>query len=381
VRRRGWRYLATRLNGDGTETLLDPDVPLENVQIEEILSGDDSISGTISPAVDRVRASNGQPLFREWSTALYAESDGEIRAGGILTGGNFSGAEWALQFTGFTGYLRDLPYTGSGYAGIQVDPAAVVGVIWNHAQSQRGGNLGVTIPAWSTPIKIGTKLEQVEFDTQSGPVSFESGPVKLNWYSTFDLAGKIDELANENSFDYRERHFWKPDGTIGHVIDFKHPKIGRVRDDLRFTIGVNIHQVPQINRSGEEFATGVMVLGAGEGASGIKSIHEPGRVNGDPLRRIAIVQDDAIKSRTRADARAKQEAQWRRNLTDIREFTVVDHENARLGAAQVGDTIFVGGRTDWGDVGVTARILSIGYEPASGKVARYTVARSDKLVS
>lgn len=380
MRRRGWRYLATRLNGDGTETLLDPDVPLENVQIEEVLSGDDSITGTISPASNRLKDSKG-PLFREWSTALYAESDGEIRAGGIFSGSSLSGPEWQQNFVGFTGYLRDLPYTGSGYAGIGVDPADVVRECWSHAQAQRGGNLGVTSPTWKTGIKIGTKLEQVEFDTQSGPVSFESGPVKLNWYSTFDLAGKIDELANENSFDYRERHFWKSDGTIGHEVEYRHPKIGRVRNDLRFTIGVNIHETPTINRAGEEFATGVMVLGAGEGASGIKSVHEPGRNPGDPLRRIAIVQDDTIKSRKRADARAKQEAQWRKSLDDISAFTVIDHPNARLGAAQVGDTITVTGRTDWKDVNMSMRILSIAYEPANGNIAQYTLARSDKLTS
>lgn len=381
MQRRGWKYIATRLNGDGTETLLDPDVGLEEVQIENVLSGDDSISGKISPALKKYVDSGGRPLFKPWSTALYAESDGSIRAGGIMTGGSFDGSEGSLEFTGFTGYLRDLPYTGSGYAGIQVDPATVVGVIWNHAQSQPGGNIGVTIPAWSTGIKIGTKLEQVEFDTQSGPVSFESGPVKLNWYSTFDLAGKIDDLANENSFDYRERHFWKPDGSIGHEIEFKHPSIGRKRNDLRFTFGVNIFDRPSTVWAGDEYATGVMVLGAGEGASGIKSLNEPGRKPGDPLRRIAIVQDDTIKSRKNADSRAKAEMQWRKSLDDISEIIVRNHPDAPLGAAQVGDTINLGGRTDWGDVSITARILAIAYEPENGNVARYTVARTDKMMS
>lgn len=381
MKRRGWRYIATRLNGDGTETLVDPDLQLEEVHIDDVISGDDVITGKISPGLKKYLDDRGKPLFKKWRNALYAESDGVIRAGGIMTGGNFNGSEGSLEFTGFTGYPRDLPYTGSGYAGIQVDPAAVVGVIWNHVQAQPGGNIGVTIPAWSTPYKIGTKLEQVQFDTQSGPVSFESGPVKLNWYSTFDLGGKIDELANENSFDYRERHYWKPDGTIGHVIEYRHPGFGRKRSDLRFTIGVNIHATPATSQMGDEFATGVMVLGAGEGASGIKSLHETPRKPGDPLRRIAIVQDDTIKSRKNADARSKAEAQWRKELDDITEFIVVNHPDAPLGAAEPGDTIWVSGRTDWGDIGMWVRILSIGYEPASGNVAQYSVARADKMVS
>lgn len=381
VRRRGWRYIATRLNGDGTETLVDGDVALENVHIDDVVSGDDAITGTISPGLKKYLDDHGKPLFKRWSTAMYAESDGVIRAGGIMTGGTFNGSEGSLVFTGFTGYLRELPYTGSGYAGIQVDPADVVDVIWAHAQSQPGGNIGVHVPDWKTGIKIGTKLEQVEFDTQSGPVSFESGPVKLNWYSTFDLGGKIDELANENSFDYRERHYWKSDGAIGHIVEYQHPKIGRVRDDLKFTFGVNIHEPPPITQSGEDFATGVLVLGAGEGASGIKSLHEPPRKPGDPLRRIATVQDDTIKSRKNADSRAKAEVQWRKEIDDITEFIVVDHTDAPLGAAEPGDTIYVSGRTDWGPVGMWVRILAIGYEPANGKIAQYSVARADKMVS
>jgi hypothetical protein len=381
VQRRGWKYIATRLNGDGTETLLDPDVGIEEVQIEEVLSGDNSITGTISPGLKKYLDSYGRSLFKPWSTALYAESDGSIRCGGIMTGGSFDGSEGSLEFTGFTGYLRDLPYTGSGYAGIQVDPADVVDVIWNHAQGQPGGNLGVHIPDWKTGIKIGTTLEQVEFDTQSGPVSFESGPVKLNWYSTFDLAGMIDDLASENSFDYRERHYWKPDGSIGHEIEFKHPSIGRKRTDLRFTFGVNVFEVPSVAWDGGEYATGVMVLGAGEGASGIKSLHEPGRSKGDPLRRVAIVQDDTIKSKKNADSRAKSELQWRKSLDDISDIVVHDHPDAPLGAAQVGDTINLTGRTDWGSISITARILSIAYEPDSGKVAQYRIARTDKILS
>ena len=70
VQRRGWRYFATRLNGDGTETLLDPDLPLEDVRIETVLSGDNALDGTIEPAYRRLLGPDGAPLLREWRRRL-----------------------------------------------------------------------------------------------------------------------------------------------------------------------------------------------------------------------------------------------------------------------------------------------------------------------
>ncbi len=183
VQRRGWRYFATRLNGDGTETLLDPDLPLENVTIEDVLSGDNAVSGSLSPVYNRLLGPDGLPLLQEWSTAVYAENDGDIRGGGILTHSGFNGPEWSLECVGFTGYGRDLPYTGNGYKGIKVDPIVVARQqIWGHIQNQPGGNIGLEFEAVDTDgkVTIGTELKQVEFDTQSGPVSFEAGPYKLN---------------------------------------------------------------------------------------------------------------------------------------------------------------------------------------------------------
>lgn len=401
VQRRGWRYFATRLHGDGTETLLDADVPLEDVQIEDVLSGDNAISGKIAPVYARLLAADGKPLFREWSTALYAENDGDIRGGGILTHSGFDGPEWGIEAVGFTGYARDLPWTsasptvnnppgwnvpagkdGSGF-GVKVDPLDMARVIWDQIQEHPGGNIGLVWADTDTggKVTIGTSLKQVEFDTQSGPVSFEAGPYKLNWYSNHDLAGDIDDLASETPFDYHERHYWKADGTIGHFVDLGYPKIGRRREDLRFVFGVNIFDPVTLDRDGDLYASGTMVLGAGDGPSMIKSIREPASRPDGRLRRIAVVVDDTIKSRKRADARADAENQWRARLDDIDTVVVQDHPNAPLGAAKVGDTIRVEGQGDWVGIDMWVRILAIAFQPANGNVAEYTVARTDKLTS
>jgi len=383
ARRRGWRYFATRLNGDGTETVLDMELPLEDVSVEDVLSGHNSISAKIEPTYARLLGPDGKPLLREWSTAIYAESDGDIRGGGILTSSGFDGPTWSLEATGFTGYGVDMPYTGSGYKGIKVDPIDVMRVIWNHIQAQPGGDIGLEIDNTTTggKVSIGTELKQVEFDSKSGPVSFESGPYKLNWYTNHDLAGDIDDLASETPFDYFEKHSWNADGTIRHFVEVGYPKIGRRRNDLRFTFGVNIFEPVSVDRDGSIYASGTMVLGAGEGAGMIRSVKEPIIRPGGRLRRVAVVVDDTIKSRKKADQRADAENQWRAQMDDIDSIIVQDHPDAPMGAAKVGDEIYIGGRGDWVNVGMWVRILSISYMPANSRVAEYGVARTDKLVS
>ncbi len=383
AQRRGWRYFATRLNGDGTETMLDMDLPLENVTIEEVLSGDASISGEIEPAYSRLLGPDGEPILKEWSTAIYAESDGDIRGGSILTNSGFDGPNWSLECTGFTSYGRDLPYTGSGYFGVQVDPIDMARLVWTHIQNQTGGDIGLEWDTTTTEgaVKIGTELKQVEFDTVSGPVSFEAGPFKLAWYTSHDLQGIVDDLAGDTPFDYREKHSWNNDDTIRHFVEVGYPKLGRRRKDIRFVYGINIFESVQVERDGSMYASGTMVLGSGEGASMIKSIKEPPSRPGGRLRRIAVVLDDTIKSRKAADKRADIENQWRAQLDDIESFVVTDHPHAPLGSAAVGDEIRIEGQGDWLGVDMWVRILSISYQPANGKVAEYRVARTDKIAS
>lgn len=377
----GWRYFATRFNGDGTETLVDPDVPLASPNIQDTLSGDGMLSGTIDPVYARLKGADGLPIFDEWGTGLYAEKDGEIRGGGILSHSDFNGSSWSLEANGLTSYARDMPWTAEGIYRIQVDPLDMVRLIWDHLQGMPGGNLGLEVDPRMSGVLIGTELEQVEFDTQEGPVSFEAGPFKLNWHSSHDLGGIIDGLANETPFDYHERHYWGDDDEIKHRLDFGVPTLGRKREDLRFTLGVNILDPVAVTRSGEDYASGTLVLGSGEGASMIKSLQEPPTRPRRRLRRIAVVQDDTISANYVADIRAQMENQWRSKLDDISSFTVINHPNAPLGAAQVGDLIAIDGQSDWIDIDMWVRVMTISYSPEDSSKATYGVLRVDKLVS
>ena len=340
-------------------------------------------SAPLAGAYGPLMAGDGIPLLAEWSTAIYVENDGDIRAGGILTSSTFEGPSWNFEAVGFTGYARGMPYVGNGYMGIRVDPIDCARVIWTHVQSCTGGNIGLELDDTDTggEVSIGTELEQVEFDTESGPVSFEAGPFRLRWYQEHDLQGVVDTLAGDTPFDYREHHYWKEDGTIGHRMEIGYPGLGRRRTDLRFQYGVNVFEPVSVNRDGSIYASGTMVLGAGEGAAMIKAIKEPASRPAGRLRRIAVVVDSSIRSARAASDRADAENQWRARIDDVDTIIVRDHPNAPLGSAQIGDEIHIEGRGEWINTDMWVRILSISFRPEDGGVAEYSIARTDKLIS
>ena len=376
--RQGWRYFAMRMNGDGTETLIDPDLPLEEVTISPALSGDSTISAKIEPEFQRLQTADGTPLLYEWSTSIYAECDGEIRCGGILVNTKISGSSLKLDIPGFTAYGRGMPYTGPGYKGIQIDALDGVRAAWSHIQSQPGGNIGLELSDAKSGVKIGTTLTSAEYDGQAGYTSYESGPFKLNWYESHDLMGIVDDLASDTPFDYIERHYWDGE-TIRHKLDFYAPKAGRRRDDLRFWYGTNIMDPADYDRDGEDFASAVHILGAGEGSAMAHYLYQPATRPQNRLRRVALVRDDSLKSQKSLSTRAKNEYQWRSKLGDISSVIVLDHPMAPLGSAQLGDEILLEGPSPWGDISLWVRIIGMSYQPENGKISSYSVERADKL--
>lgn len=188
----GWRYLAQRMTGDGAYgPFIDLNLPLGDVQIEEVLSGHNGLTAKVSPEVMRLKGPDGRPVLEEWGCAIWAEDpDGEIRGGGILNHSTFNGPDWSLECIDLSGALIEMPYTESR-SYINVDPLDIFREIWRYAQAQPGGNLGVSIDSTRSPILLGGSLTQrVDFDTEYDP-SEESvvpepvpAPVAPNRYAT-----------------------------------------------------------------------------------------------------------------------------------------------------------------------------------------------------
>lgn len=151
-----WRYHAMNIV---TREWLHRDLPLRDVTISPALSGPQAMTAMISPDVAALKTDDGRPLLDEWSTFIVAEADDQIRGGGILTSSTFTGADWALTITGFTGYPKGQPMTSTlSYGGDNAsgqdmngptsgkgaDPIRIVQDLWDQLQGQPDADLGVT---------------------------------------------------------------------------------------------------------------------------------------------------------------------------------------------------------------------------------------------
>ena len=367
------RYLAQRLDGQGSTDFISLDLPLQNAQIEEVLSGHNSLTGEISPEYATLLGTDGRPLLREWGTAIWCEEDGEI-SGGILSDVTIDGPRFSLEAIGYTGYLTDMPYVDATFF-VETDPLDIFRHIWNHVQSQPGGNIGLQIDPLKSGLKIGTELKQVEFDTESGPVSFEAGPYKLSWYQNHDLSEDVDKLAADTPFDWRERHYWQGD-DIAHYLHLGYPRLGRKRDDLRFVVGENVFEKPKISKNGEEYANEVLVLGAGEGR---RMRRGSARRNADRLRRVAVVSDSSLRSLNAVQKRAEREIAWRHDISEIEDVVVLDTPTNPIGSVDLGDDIRIQGETEWGELDLWVRVLSRSRQPGDSTQATLGVAPTNRL--
>lgn len=370
-----WRYLAYRMNGDGTETLLSNDVPLQGPALREDLSGPGGIEGKIAPEVARLKTKDGEPVFLPWSTAVYAEKDGNIRAGAILVDLLETGPVLDLDTVGLPGYLNGQPY-GGNISRVQVDPLDMARHLWDHQQARPAGNLGLTYDSTSSPVRIGTKEEDVRFTTGNGEeVSFQAGPYTLQWWKDHDMGKAFDDLAAETPFDYLVTHKW--DGErIAHHLRLGYPTLGARRHDLRFVVGENIFTQPPVRYDGDTYASDVVVLGAGEGRKMIRGgdSRRTGR-----LHRAAVVIDKSLRNKKSADTIAAQELAARIGDEDLDTLVVEEHPNAALGSFAPGDEILVQSPAGWSkEVYLWVRILSIVTEPEKN-TATLTVARTDRM--
>ena len=377
-----WRYLASRLGGDGTETILEPDLPLAGASITKTVSGTDSLSGTISPAMLFAIAPDGMRVLEPWATALYAcDEDDQIRGAGILTSRAVDGPKLGLTCVGFTGVLRKEPYTATPTFFVERDPIDIVRHIWDTFQALEGGNVGMVLDRKTMAgTLIGTELRQAEFDSQSGPATYESGPYKLADYLTDDLGAAIDSLATDYSFDYAESHAWNSTGDgFVHKLSFGAPRIGTRRSNLRFVVGENVITPPPEQYGADDYARNILVRGAGDGAT-MKRALVP-RAGERRLRRTRIYTDSQLKTDAVIQARGRALLPLLTGSANVTDFVVRDHENAPIGSWIEGDEVELTTDTPWGETQMWVRVLTTTFSPENLGVAQVTVERADKMPS
>lgn len=386
-----WRFIASRLDGKGSEVIIDPDLPLTGVKIVHTVSDRDQIQATISPEVSRLIGPDGLPIFTPWSTAIYVERDGIIRAGGIVESVIENHPKLDVNCVGFVGYLEDLPFADN-YQGYNLDVLAVAKMIWNHVQTQEQGNLGLVIDSNSSGVKVGKRghpalrgrpdikdeFGNVALAAQPALPAQPDDPYVLSWYQTTNLLDEFNKLAEAGGFDYVEHHYWldQERTQIGHTLEMKYPRIGRKRDDLRFVIGENVHAIPRLTEDGKLFASEVWTMGSGEGSAMVHAVasdHSQGR-----LRRVYVNSMKDVSDSEVAATLTRNELRYHRGSVSFDEIEVVDTQFARYGDLNPGDQIFVQVGGGWYEqVDEWVRVVEISIEPDKNNNMTLLVLRED----
>lgn len=341
----GWRCIATRINGDGTETPLTYTLPVQGLKYREDLSGPGAINGTLTPEHPDIPGD----WFLPWRTGIYVEESGLIRAGAILNKRPTQGPNLQLNCVGFTGFPVGQPFDGV-YRRVGEDPADIFRFIWGHLQTQPHKNLGLFWNDTKTKIRIGD-VPLPEGKTKPG----NDGPYTLNWWETDDLGAELGALAA--FFDYRVDHEWGgPNGDkILHKGTIGYPRLG-AELDVRIVVGENIFEQPQIDYHGDMYATEVIVLGAGEGRD---MCHGSAQRPTNHLGKTVTISDDSLTTNGQCDRRARQELALRGGDPDISQIELLDHPHAPVGTIRPGDDVRVTTRQGWEDrLDIWVRVLS-----------------------
>ena len=165
-----WKYHLLDLR---TNVWVTRDFPLRDVEITDVLTGHNTITGTVAPERPEF---TGQLEDWYWKVALFAEkiSEDQIRAGGILTGHSIidEGNGIALDFAGYTYYPVGQAYGGK-FRQWGADAADCLRHIWSWIQARSDSNLGLVVDNDSSRVisDVHPPAEPGRADVTYGPSS------------------------------------------------------------------------------------------------------------------------------------------------------------------------------------------------------------------
>ena len=372
-----WRFFATRLNGDGTETLLADYIPFTSVSLTEEVSAPSSLQATLAPEMPWL-IRDGIPIFVPWSTAIYAEYDGVIRHCTLLKSMRPTGSVLSLEGIGLAAYIDGMPWTNSTAKYYKIDPALVIQRIWATAQAHPFGNINLAVDTIKTPYTVGTIVKEVK--NKAGTVTTEAvdEPLLLADYATPDLGQVVADMLTAGDIDYRERHSYTASGQVSHRLELGHPRLGRRRTDITFDTRINCAVLPELEVDADDYASEVLVLGAGEGEKMVRA--HARNPNVTRLRRVALQEAKHIGRKASAvNAAAARVRLLNTYHTDVSSITLIDHSLAPAFAWEVGDEVPLVGPSGWGgELSQFVRILSHTYDPSSQTIS-LGVIRADKI--
>lgn len=360
-----WNFLAGRLIGDGTVEITESDLPITVRSLDTRLSAPSSMSSVIPYELTRLKGNNGRPILEPNNTVLLAEAGGNLKAMQIYTDPTFNGPEWILESVGLSAYPLGKIYDGE-ISFVGTDPLDIYRHFWTHLQTQRYGDLGVSVDTTKSPVRIGTLTK----DTPAGSdpadsVSFDAGPRQYNWWSTPDIGAEIDKLARETPFDWLEEVLWLGDQPTC-TINLGYPTISSSPARHRLILDENVLSIPSVGQ--DQFVTEVHVLGNGEGRDRIRSM---AIIADERVRNTKVIQDESIKTRADANARARLELLASRGGFMADTIQVTEHKNFPLDSIELGMEVPLVAETD--HIFVDTRVRIVGKSETPGQTDTVTL--------
>lgn len=358
-----WRVIVQAARG--TREIIIPDLVVEKLAFQRVLSGPCDIQFDIDPqepTVDGV-------YFKPWAQLIHIErvmqGKRRIWCSAIVQPSEIDTDTGVLHLKakGFAFYPKGIPWL-QDINWIFNDAYDPVVKIWAHLQEDfNNGHIGVDV----YPPKSGVIMLP--------GYAFDGDLLNLNFYATFvretdklDCGDYIDALAKDIPFDYLERQQWNADGTdIIKRIQLGQPRLGLIQENLAFIQNENVLTMKPHVETQTDWVSDVGVSGF---FPGFEYSFELANADPDRLRRYLDEEDGFIDSNERAAAWAHRRLARRQTPPYWEEITIdPDHSNAPLGTFDVGDTITVSGFMPWVNAWISQahKIVAIGIDDEEGE--------------
>ena len=157
------QYMAYWLNGDGTQDLLEPDLPLRGVKVTREMNGLGRLTASLPPEWGRKTTSAGVPVIREWATAIYVEIAGDCFDGFIVSEVDDDNDKLSIDAVGWVGYADNQPWpdrtSSAQFNKGNVLASEVITTIWSKVQKPFRADLGMRVDVGGSWPRIGNPIE------------------------------------------------------------------------------------------------------------------------------------------------------------------------------------------------------------------------------
>ncbi|GAA1645793.1 hypothetical protein GCM10009700_35230 [Brevibacterium sanguinis] len=141
------QYMAYWLDGDGTQHLMDPDLPLQGVKITREMNGLGRLTASLPPEYGKAYGYSMRPVIQEWATAIYVEIDGDLFDGFIIAETDDDNEKLSIDAVGWLGYATGQPWNdrSRNYSVGGVPARTPIPVMMSELQRLRGANIGLQV--------------------------------------------------------------------------------------------------------------------------------------------------------------------------------------------------------------------------------------------